>query len=44
MALIVLLGVYPSIVMDMLEMGVAPIVNEIEAVVGSTSSVAAGGG
>ena len=44
MALIVLLGVYPSIVMDLLEQGVTPIVGGIEAVVGSTSSVVAGGG
>ena len=40
MALIVLLGVYPSIVMDLLEMGVAPIVSELEAV----ASAGAGGG
>ncbi len=40
MALIVLLGVYPSIVMDLLEMGVEPIVNNIETVV----SAGAGGG
>ena len=40
MALIVLLGVYPSIVMDLLEMGVEPIVTELEAVV----SAGAGGG
>ncbi len=39
MALIVLLGVYPSIVMDLLEMGVEPIVNNIEMVV----SAGAGG-
>ncbi len=40
MALIVLLGVYPSIVMDLLEMGVEPIVESIETVV----SAGAGGG
>ncbi len=40
MALIVLLGVYPAIVMDLLEMGVEPIVTELEAVV----SAGAGGG
>ncbi len=40
MALIVLLGVYPAIVMDLLEMGVEPIVESIETVV----SANAGGG
>ena len=40
MALIVLLGVYPSIVMDLLEMGVEPIVENIETFVSS----GAGGG
>ena len=35
MALIVLLGVYPSIVLDLLEMGVEPIVDNIETVVSS---------
>ncbi len=40
MALIVLLGVYPSVVMDLLEMGVEPIVESIETVV----SAGAGGG
>ena len=39
-ALIVLLGVYPAIVMDLLEMGVEPIVESIEAV----ASVGTGGG
>ena len=42
MALIVLLGVYPAIVMDLLEMGVEPIVESIETAV--SASVAAGGG
>jgi NADH-quinone oxidoreductase subunit M len=40
MALIVLLGVYPSIVMDLLEQGVKPIVDGIDAAV----AAAAGGG
>jgi len=44
MALIVLLGVYPSIVMDLLEMGVEPIVHSIDAVVSSAGSAGAGGG
>lgn len=43
-ALIVLLGVYPSVVMDLLEQGVTPIVERIEVAVSSATVTATGGG